>query len=163
MLSSVNLGGAMIAPTAVTTMLLAVVAGCAAPDALRPTLMAQARTVQAARATPAKPPIVLVQGAFADASGWQAVISLLQQDGYKVVAVRTAPPSAVIAVAGNCPAGGGPMRPASAGDMADLNGDGYVCTRYFRSMDGDTLRVTVDNDVQTADSARVELPYVFNG
>ncbi len=28
---------------------------------------------------------------------------------------------------------------------------------------GDTLRVTVDNDVQPADSAWVELPYVFNG
>lgn len=47
--------------------------------------------------------------------------------------------------------------------MADLNGDRFVCTLHFRSMDGDTLRVTVDNDVPTPDSAWVELPYVFNG
>lgn len=153
----------MLAPTAVTTMLLAVVAGCAAPDALRPSLIAQAGTVPAALATPAKPTIVLVHGAFAGASGWRAVIALLRQDGFKVVAVQAEPPSAAIAMAGNCPADAGLMRPASAGDMADVNGDGYVCTRQFRSMDGDTLRVTVDNDVPTADSARVELPYVFNG
>lgn len=35
-----------------------------------------------------KPTIVLVHGAFADASGWQAVIELLQLDGYRVVAVQ---------------------------------------------------------------------------
>jgi pimeloyl-ACP methyl ester carboxylesterase len=35
-----------------------------------------------------KPTIVLVHGAFADASGWQGVISLLQDDGYKVVAAQ---------------------------------------------------------------------------
>ncbi len=78
----------MLTPTAVKTMLLAVVAACAAPDALQPALMAQAGTVQSARAAPAKPTIVLVHGAFADASGWQSVIELLQQDGYKVVAVQ---------------------------------------------------------------------------
>lgn len=71
--------------------------------------------------------------------------------------------SAVIGVAGNCPADAGPMRPASGGDMADVNGDRYVCTLRFRAMDGDTLRVTVDNDVQPAESAPVELPSVFNG
>lgn len=74
-----------------------------------------------------------------------------------------APPSAVIGVAANCPADAGPMRPGSAGAMADLNGDGYVCTLHFRSIDGDTLRVTVDNDVPTPDNARVEHPYIFNG
>jgi pimeloyl-ACP methyl ester carboxylesterase len=36
----------------------------------------------------AKPTIVLVHGAFADASGWLDLIPLLQQDGYKVVAVQ---------------------------------------------------------------------------
>jgi pimeloyl-ACP methyl ester carboxylesterase len=36
----------------------------------------------------AKPTIVLVHGAFADASGWQAVIPILQRDGYKVIAVQ---------------------------------------------------------------------------
>lgn len=37
-----------------------------------------------------KATIVLVHGAFADASGWQAVIQVLQRDGYKVVAVQNA-------------------------------------------------------------------------
>jgi hypothetical protein len=40
--------------------------------------------------------------------------------------------------------------------MVDLNGDGYLCTRRVRSIAGDTLLPTVDNDVPTADSARVE-------
>lgn len=35
-----------------------------------------------------KPTIVLVHGAFADASGWHDVIRLLQKDGYKVIAVQ---------------------------------------------------------------------------
>jgi pimeloyl-ACP methyl ester carboxylesterase len=79
----------MHAPTAVKTVLLAVLVGCAAPDALEPaSLPAQPATVQAARATAATPTIVLVHGAFADAAGWQSVISLLQQDGYRLVAVQ---------------------------------------------------------------------------
>ena len=35
-----------------------------------------------------KPTIVLVQGAFADGSGWQKVIPILQSDGYPVIAVQ---------------------------------------------------------------------------
>ena len=35
-----------------------------------------------------KPSIVLVHGAFADATGWQKVISLLEKKGYPVVAVQ---------------------------------------------------------------------------
>jgi pimeloyl-ACP methyl ester carboxylesterase len=35
-----------------------------------------------------KPAIVLVHGAFADASGWSRVIPILQQDGYFVTAVQ---------------------------------------------------------------------------
>ncbi|HEY2798715.1 MAG TPA: alpha/beta hydrolase [Thermoanaerobaculia bacterium] len=35
-----------------------------------------------------KPTIVLVHGAFADASSWQRVIPILQKDGYEVVAVQ---------------------------------------------------------------------------
>lgn len=35
-----------------------------------------------------KPTIVLVHGAFADGSSWQYVISLLQKDGYHVIAVQ---------------------------------------------------------------------------
>jgi pimeloyl-ACP methyl ester carboxylesterase len=38
----------------------------------------------------AKPSIVLVHGAFADASGWGRVISILQADGYPVIAVQNA-------------------------------------------------------------------------
>jgi pimeloyl-ACP methyl ester carboxylesterase len=36
----------------------------------------------------AKPTIVLVHGAFADATGWQRVIPILQRDGYEVIAVQ---------------------------------------------------------------------------
>ena len=39
-----------------------------------------------AAAAPAKPTIVLVHGAFADASSWNGVIAILQHDGYAVVA-----------------------------------------------------------------------------
>src|SRR5256712_9144846 len=35
-----------------------------------------------------KPAIVLVHGAFADGSGWQHVIPLLEQAGYVVIAVQ---------------------------------------------------------------------------
>ena len=35
-----------------------------------------------------KPTIVLVHGAFADATGWQRVIPILQRDGYDVIAVQ---------------------------------------------------------------------------
>ena len=36
----------------------------------------------------AKPTIVLVHGAFADGTGWQRVIPILQRDGYEVIAVQ---------------------------------------------------------------------------
>jgi pimeloyl-ACP methyl ester carboxylesterase len=36
---------------------------------------------------PAKPTIVLVHGAFADASSWNGVTAILQKDGYDVIAV----------------------------------------------------------------------------
>jgi pimeloyl-ACP methyl ester carboxylesterase len=39
-------------------------------------------------ATPSKPSIVLVHGAFADGSGWSKVITLLEKDGYAVTAVQ---------------------------------------------------------------------------
>src|SRR3954468_10637718 len=49
--------------------------------------------------TPArsKPTVVLVHGAFADASGWSAVISRLQRRGYPVIA----PPNPLRGVAGD--------------------------------------------------------------
>jgi pimeloyl-ACP methyl ester carboxylesterase len=50
---------------------------------------AKTSAAPAARNSP-KTTIVLVHGAFADASGWSALIPILQQDGYKVVAVQNA-------------------------------------------------------------------------
>src|SRR5262245_32928688 len=35
-----------------------------------------------------KPAIILVHGAFADATGWQHVIPILERDGYAVTAVQ---------------------------------------------------------------------------
>lgn len=66
--------------TVARVMLLAALGACTTADALEP--------MNAARTIDSKPTVVLVHGAFADASGWQAVISLLQQDGFKVVAVQ---------------------------------------------------------------------------
>jgi len=70
----------MRTPTVVKAMLLAALAGCTVAEALEP--------MNAARSSQSKPTIVLVHGAFADASGWQSVIAILQQDGYKVAAVQ---------------------------------------------------------------------------
>lgn len=39
-----------------------------------------------AEPTPAKPTVVLVHGAFADSSSWNGVITILERDGYRVVA-----------------------------------------------------------------------------
>src|SRR6476660_3836685 len=39
-----------------------------------------------ATAQPAKPTIVLVHGAFADSSSWYGVITILEKDGYSVIA-----------------------------------------------------------------------------
>ena len=43
-------------------------------------------TDQQSQQTGAKPTIVLVHGAYADASSWNSVIELLQQEGYTVIA-----------------------------------------------------------------------------
>ena len=67
-----------------------------------------------------------------------------------------ASPAARVGVAGNCPAGTGPMQPAPAGAVQDRNGDGYVCARHFPSIAGDTLHDTVDDDSASADSTRAE-------
>ena len=49
---------------------------------------AAALSAPAAAAPAAKPTIVLVHGAFADAAGWGPVITILSHDGYQVVAVE---------------------------------------------------------------------------
>ena len=46
------------------------------------------RSITAHPATAMKPTIILVHGAFADASGWDAVIRILQSEGYEVSAVQ---------------------------------------------------------------------------
>src|SRR5690606_8056117 len=43
--------------------------------------------ISAPHAQPAKPAIVLVHGAFADASSWNGVAKFLEHDGYPVIAV----------------------------------------------------------------------------
>jgi hypothetical protein len=72
--------------------------------------------------------------------------------GAQTRASVAAPPSTVMgAVAGDCPADAGPMRPDPADVMADRNGDRYVCTLQIRSIAGDTLRLAVDNDAPGLD------------
>ncbi|RVC64786.1 alpha/beta hydrolase, partial [Mesorhizobium sp. M4B.F.Ca.ET.088.02.2.1] len=41
---------------------------------------------QSGNPAPEKPTIVLVHGAFADASSWNGVVKILEKDGYSVVA-----------------------------------------------------------------------------
>ncbi len=43
---------------------------------------------RAAQEQSAKPTIVLVHGAFADGTGWQSIIPLLEKDGYPVIAAQ---------------------------------------------------------------------------
>jgi pimeloyl-ACP methyl ester carboxylesterase len=52
--------------------------------------LASSGTLVAASQREAKPTIVLVHGAFADASGWSKVIPILEKDGYRVIAVQNA-------------------------------------------------------------------------
>ena len=47
----------------------------------------QGAVAQEGRSGNAKPTIVLVHGAWADASSWSGVITRLQHDGYKVAAI----------------------------------------------------------------------------
>jgi pimeloyl-ACP methyl ester carboxylesterase len=60
-------------------LLAAVVAACVGPALA-------ATGAQGAAAAAAKPTVVLVHGAFADASGWAGVIRRLEHDGYPVIA-----------------------------------------------------------------------------
>ncbi|MDR9751346.1 alpha/beta hydrolase [Pseudomonas sp. SZMC_28357] len=49
-------------------------------------LAAAMTSATAAFAAPVKPTIVLVHGAFADASSWNGVVKILEKDGYPVIA-----------------------------------------------------------------------------
>lgn len=71
-------------------VLAAALVACEAPDTLTP--LATVASVAPSASVSAKPgtgpSIVLVHGAFADASGWQELIPLLQGRGYRVIAVQ---------------------------------------------------------------------------
>jgi pimeloyl-ACP methyl ester carboxylesterase len=58
----------------------------ASASSARPNAPAEGRGSRARSA--AKPTIVLVHGAFADGTGWQRVIPILERDGYSVIAVQ---------------------------------------------------------------------------
>lgn len=64
---------------AAATALALLIGGAALPATAEP-------SVEAVKPTVPKPTIVLVHGAFADSSGWSAVGTALQADGYPVIA-----------------------------------------------------------------------------
>ena len=72
-----------------TVLVLAVVAGGSlrAQSSAAPAKRQSGASRSTDTAT-AKPTIVLVHGAFADGTGWQRVIPILQRDGYEVSAVQ---------------------------------------------------------------------------
>ncbi|GAA3241566.1 alpha/beta fold hydrolase [Dactylosporangium siamense] len=57
-----------------------------APSVFTPTAASAAPSAAPSSSTPARPTVVLVHGAFADASGWNDVIARLTRDGYPVLA-----------------------------------------------------------------------------
>ncbi len=82
---SLFLAAFLIAPLACDApQRLSMLAGVDEADAA--SLGASATSLPASRT--AKPSIVLVHGAFADGTGWQRVIPLLERDGYYVIAVQ---------------------------------------------------------------------------
>lgn len=50
-------------------------------------MLAACLMASAAQAQPVKPTVVLLHGAFADSASWNGVITVLEHDGYKVIAV----------------------------------------------------------------------------
>jgi pimeloyl-ACP methyl ester carboxylesterase len=68
-----------------TSLLLTALAALLSLSALF-LLTAATRAASASPFGPAKPTVVLVHGAWADASGWSQVIERLQKDGYRVLA-----------------------------------------------------------------------------
>jgi len=81
-----------VAPAAIAAVLLTSLAGSAGSTGA-PSKAPTARAVVAGHPShpshpspAAKPTVVLVHGAFADASGWSGVITRLQDDGYPVIA-----------------------------------------------------------------------------
>ena len=74
---------------AILTLLTGINLACATPEDQAEYEAAQAPlSWQAACPGITPPTIVLVHGAFADGTGWQKVIPLLERDGYPVIAVQ---------------------------------------------------------------------------
>jgi pimeloyl-ACP methyl ester carboxylesterase len=73
---------------AASLILPALAAAIVTCDAQQPTAASTAAAANATNGRRANATIILVHGAFADGSSWQEVIPLLQQDGYKVIAVQ---------------------------------------------------------------------------
>ncbi len=71
--------------------------------------------VPGAHAETSKPTIVLVHGAFADSSSWNGVITILQRDGYKVI--------------------------AAANPLRGVRADSDVVADIVKSVDGDVVLV----------------------
>jgi pimeloyl-ACP methyl ester carboxylesterase len=65
-------------------------AACESPDHLMPlaTIASSDASTASASRSASSPSIVLVHGAFADATGWQDLIPILQRRGYSVIAVQ---------------------------------------------------------------------------
>lgn len=80
--------GTRVAASLLATLLaVAFAAGTLAAQMSAPPKQ-KAAAPPASVAAGAKPTIVLVHGAFADGTGWQRVIPILQRDGYEVIAVQ---------------------------------------------------------------------------
>jgi pimeloyl-ACP methyl ester carboxylesterase len=73
---------------------------------------AQTVLAQESRSGSAKPTIVLVHGAWADASGWSKVVARLQGDGYTVAAI--------------------------ANPLRSLSGDAAYVRTFLETLKGDT-------------------------
>ncbi|MGW0792722.1 alpha/beta fold hydrolase [Streptomyces sp. NPDC002911] len=69
-----------------TSLALAAIATVATAAAVTLTTIAPASADKARPAAAPKPTVVLVHGAFADASSWNGVVERLERDGYPVVA-----------------------------------------------------------------------------
>src|SRR5688500_17343461 len=75
------MGNALTARISLAGLIVAGLAGAGA-------LLALSASAAAQTSAAAKPTIVLVHGAFADGTGWQHVIPILQRVGYSVIALQ---------------------------------------------------------------------------
>jgi pimeloyl-ACP methyl ester carboxylesterase len=73
---------------AVGLLALSLAADTANAQEASPASRAGGASISHANTADAKPTIVLVHGAWADGTGWQHVIPLLERDGYTVIAVQ---------------------------------------------------------------------------